>query len=298
MSNNLKKTTLGRTGLEVTQLGYGAMEIGGQRTEVTDKQSEDVLNAVLDSGITFIDTSPDYGLSEERIGKYISQRRDEYFLSTKCGCNITYPEGTGQEPSHLWKGEVFLRNIENSLKRMKVDHVDILQMHNPSGEEVEKNGLVDVLEEIRSSGKTRFIGVSSTAPNLLGFARMGVFDSFQIPYSLLERVHEDMIREAAGFGAGIIIRGGIAKGHREPGERWAKWEKAGLNDLLGNMSRYEFVLRFTLSHPDCNTTIVGTADQDHLRANVAAAQAGPLPGDVYAEAARRLSAIGESPGNA
>ncbi len=286
---------MGRTGLEVTQLGYGAMELRGKREEITETDAEAMLNAVLDSGITFIDTSPDYGLSEERIGRYISHRRDEFTLSTKCGCNITYPEGVRQEPSHLWRGEVFRRNIEKSLERMKVDHVDILQMHGPSVEEVEEHGLVEVLEEIRSSGMTRFIGVSSTAPKLMAFARMGVFDSFQIPYSLLERQHEAMISEAARLGAGIIIRGGVAKGHLGPGERWAKWEAAGLDDLLDGMNRYEFVLRFTLSHPNCNSTIVGTADQDHLRANVAVAQAGPLPDDVYAEAGRRLSAIGEVP---
>ena len=281
--------------MEVTQLGYGAMEMRGKREEITESDAERVLNAVLDSGITFIDTSPDYGLSEERIGKYISHRREEFFLSTKCGCNITYPEGVRQEPTHLWRGEVLRHNIEKSLERMKIDHVDILQMHGPSVEEVEGQGLVEVLEEIRASGKTRFIGVSSTAPNLMEFARMGVFDSFQIPYSLLERRHETMIHAAAGLGAGIIIRGGVAKGHRESGERWANWERAGLEDLLDGMNRYEFVLRFTLSHPDCHTTIVGTADRDHLRANVVAAQAGPLPAEIYAEAARRLEAIGESP---
>ena len=82
--------TLGRTGLEVTQLGYGAMELRGPKVwagrPVSDAQSDAVLNAVLDAGINVIDTSPDYGLSEERIGKFISSRRGEYVLATKCGC--------------------------------------------------------------------------------------------------------------------------------------------------------------------------------------------------------------------
>ncbi len=295
MAGNLTKRTLGKTGLDITQLGYGAMELRGRREEITEKDAERLLNTVLDSGITFIDTSPDYGLSEERIGKYISHRRNEFYLSTKCGCNITYPDGVRQDPSHLWNGDVIRRNIEKSLERMKVDYVDILQMHNPSFDDVVNGGLVEVLEEIRDSGKTRFIGVSSTAPNLMGFARMGVFDSFQIPYSLLERQHENMIKAAAELGAGIIIRGGVAKGHRESGERWDKWERAGLNDLLHGMNRYEFVLRFTLSHLECHTTIVGTADLNHLKSNVASADAGALAEDIYAEAAKRLEAIGESP---
>ncbi len=288
MQTELPKEALGSTGLEVTQLGYGAMAI----SHTEDPGS--IINAVLDSGINFIDTSPDYGLSEERIGAHISHRREEFYLATKCGCNIG-PDGARQDPGHLWTADRLQRNIDQSLERMKTDHVDVLQMHNPSVEQVEQGGLVQALQEIRESGKTRFIGVSSTAPDLLAFARMGVFDTFQIPYSALERRHEQMIQEAADLGASIIIRGGIAKGHSESGDRWTKWDRAGLNELMGDMNRYEFVLRFTLSHPSCHTTIVGTADLDHLQANVAAAKAGALPTDVYEQAKERLTEIGEEP---
>ena len=89
----LPKTALGRTGLNVTTLGYGAMEIRGARIwggrQVTEDQAKTILNAVLDAGINFIDTANDYGRSEEFIGKFISNRRSEYFLATKCGCNAT-----------------------------------------------------------------------------------------------------------------------------------------------------------------------------------------------------------------
>ena len=88
----LTKRTLGRTGLEVTDLAYGAMEVRGSRIwggrPVTESQAETILNAVLDSGINFIDTANDYGRSEEFIGKYISNRRDQYYLATKCGCTV------------------------------------------------------------------------------------------------------------------------------------------------------------------------------------------------------------------
>ena len=88
----LTKRTLGRTGLEVTDLAYGAMEVRGSRIwggrPVSEEQAETILNAVLDSGINFIDTSNDYGRSEEFIGKYISHRRDQYYLATKCGCTV------------------------------------------------------------------------------------------------------------------------------------------------------------------------------------------------------------------
>ena len=294
MKTDLTMRILGRTGLEVSQLGFGAMAIRDSGSEVSDEQAGKVLNAVLDAGITFIDTAPDYGSSEERIGAYISHRRDEFFLATKCGCNVS-PDGVRQDPGHLWSADRLRRNIEQSLARMKTDYVDVLQMHNPTVEEVEQGGLVEVLQEIRQAGKTRFIGVSSTAPHLLRFAHLGVFDTFQVPYSALERRHEKMIREAADAGAGIIVRGGIAKGHRGGTERQGVWDRARLDELLDGMSRYEFVLRFTLAHPACHTTIVGTADPGHLQANVKAADAGPLPSDIYKQAVDRLSRIGEVP---
>ena len=85
----MEMRTLGRTGLEVTQLGFGAMEIRGPKVwsgrEVSDEQSEAILHAVLDAGINFIDTAVDYGESERRIGQFISSRRDEYYLASKCG---------------------------------------------------------------------------------------------------------------------------------------------------------------------------------------------------------------------
>ena len=241
----LQKRTLGRTGLEVTQLGFGAMELRGGREEVSVEDSERVLNAVLDGGINFIDTAPDYDLSEERIGKFVSHRRDEFFLATKCGCNIDEAGVTG-EPPHLWTGERIRRNIDTSLERMKTDHVDLIQMHGPSVEEVEQSDVVETLQEIKQSGKSRFIGVSSGAPHLVPFARMGVFDTFQVLYSAVERSHEEMLTQAAELGAGIIIRGGIGKGHRAGDGRWENWDKASLEEPAEGMSRYDFVLRFTL----------------------------------------------------
>ena len=115
--------------------------------------------------------------------------------------------------------------------------------------------------------------MSGTLPNLADHIAMGVFDVFQIPYSAVERKHESAISDAARAGAGTIIRGGVAQGLREP----APFERAAPADILQDMSPMEFMLRFTISHPDVHTTIVGTADQGHLVANVAAASAGNLP---------------------
>jgi aryl-alcohol dehydrogenase-like predicted oxidoreductase len=299
----LPKKTLGRTGLQVTQLGYGAMEVRGRRIwggrPCTDEQADTILNAVVDTGINFIDTSNDYGKSEMYIGQYLANRRDDYYIATKCGCNMRFA-GDHDETPHVWTRENIMRNIADSLMKMRTDYVDILQLHNPDVESAEAGGVVDILKELQSEGVVRHIGCSSTSPHLATYINWDVFDVFQIPYSALERQHENLITQAGEAGAGIIIRGGVAKG--EPGsglgrqDRWAKFEEANLDDLLDNgESRTAFLLRFTLSHPYCHTTIVGTLNPAHLEQNIEVAAKGGLPVDVYAEAKKRLDAVGVSP---
>ena len=295
---DLPTRELGRTGLQVTTLGYGAMELrGGSRgREVSAADAGAVLNAVLDAGINFIDTSIDYGMSEELIGEHISHRRSEFYLATKCGCPVNQPPPKpGERWQHIFTRENIVAGVEQSLARMRTDYIDVLQFHaGPSQEVLEEHGAVETLRELQREGKVRFIGMSSTLPNLADHIEMGVFDAFQIPYSSLQRQHEAVITEAAEAGAGTIIRGGAARGApsegRQSGNAWELWERAGLDDLLGGMSRMEFVMRFTLSHPDLHTTIVGTVNLDHLRDNVEALLAGPLPEEVYAETKRRLAA--------
>ena len=314
----LPTRTLGRTNLEVTRLGYGAMELRGSRRgpDVSERQADQILNAVLDAGINFIDTSPDYGLSEERIGRYISGRRDEFVLASKCGCPVAVEAERGG-PRHVFTPENIRAGVEQSLRRMHTEYIDIVQFHgSPSREELVEQGAVDTLQELQREGKVRFIGMSSTLPHLSDHIEMGVFDEFQIPYSALQREHESAIATAAAAGAGTVIRGGAAKGAPSEEKAWdigrgrrpggptdpfgdgtvqQRWEAASLDDLAEGLGRMAFTLRFTLSHPDLHTTIVGTTNPDHLAQNVEAARAGPLPDDVYEEAKRRLATAGAQP---
>lgn len=300
----LPKRTLGRTGLQVTQLGFGAMEVRGERIwggrPCNDEQAKAILNAVVDAGINFIDTANDYGKSELYIGRHLAQRRSSFYVATKCGCHMTYA-GNHDETPHFWTRDNLLRNVADSLMKMQTDVIDVLQLHNPSVEECEQGGLVDILKELRGQGAVKFIGCSSTLPHLPTYIQWGCFDVFQIPYSGLERRHENSITQAAEAGAGIIIRGGVAKGEPgaaqgRPGDRWERFGRAKLDELRGaDESRTAFLLRFTLSHPHCHTTIVGTLLPEHLKENVEAALRGPLPTDVYEEAKKRLTAVGEVP---
>jgi aryl-alcohol dehydrogenase-like predicted oxidoreductase len=303
--SDLPTTTLGRTGAVVTKLGYGAMELRGpggtfgHGRALDDAEIDRLLNGVLDAGINIIDTSPDYGDSEEHIGRCISGRRDEYFLASKCGCPVGQPAATGPGPrEHIFTRDNVRAGVEQSLRRMRTDHLDLVQFHaSPARATLEDNESVAELDALRDEGKIRFLGMSGTLPNLTDHIAMGVFDAFQIPYSAVEREHEDAISAAAKAGAGTIIRGGVARGLPEPPsgvpEQWRtmfqvrleRFEQASVADLLGDMSPMELMLRFTISHPDLHTTIVGTSNAEHLAANVAAARKGPLPPEVY-EAAR------------
>jgi aryl-alcohol dehydrogenase-like predicted oxidoreductase len=296
---------LGRTGLEVTALGFGAMELRGPPfgPQVSDEGADEVLNAVLDEGINYIDTSIDYGRSEELIGRYISHRRDEFFLATKCGC----VPGMPQRSPHVHTAENIRAGVEHSLRTLRTDHLDLEQFHvSVSRSEAEAEGALAEALALRDEGKIRFVGVSGTLPNLDEQIRMGVFDAFQIPYSALQRDHEDFISLASDRGAGVIIRGGVARGAPTdwdqrpyfmiPTETMRTfWESAQLDDLLDGMTRQEFMLRFTLSHPALDTTIVGTRSVEHLRTNLAIAAKGPLPADLIEQAKLRLSAAGAQP---
>ena len=257
------------------------------------------LYSVLDSGINFIDTANDYGArwktpAEEHIGKYISGRRSEYYLATKCGCAAPGP--------HVWTREDAFRGLHESLERLNTDYVDLMQYHNPTVEEAEAGDLVTVLQDMREQGKVRWLGISTTLPHLPTYLEWGVFDTFQVPYSALQREHEEWLTKAAKAGIGIIVRGGAAQG--EPGasedrerrlEKWKRFEEAGLDELRQEgESRTTFVLRYTLAHSHSDTNIVGTTRIGHLNENLDGIKKGPLPTDIYAEAKRRLDAVGET----
>ena len=291
MSHSLPTAILGHTDLRVTRLGYGTAA-----KQTHESRWKAILPSVLDSGINFIDTANDYGANwslpaEEMIGKYISDRRSDYFIATKCGCAPSGP--------HVWTRENAFRGLHESLGRLKTDYVDLMQYHNPSVDEAEAGDLVTVLQDMKKQGKVRWLGVSTTLPHISTYIEWNTFDVFQIPYSALEREHEDWIAKAAEAGIGIIIRGGVAQGEPTNDQNesnkniWQKFDEASLDDLReSGESRTTLILRYTLSHPNADTNIVGTMNPKHLRENVAGTMKGPLNKDTYLELKRRMDSVG------
>jgi aryl-alcohol dehydrogenase-like predicted oxidoreductase len=309
---------LGRTGVEVSILGYGAMELRGPDTmrgpAISDQDAGLLLNGLLDAGVNLIDTSIDYGRSEELIGRHLSSRRDEFFLASKCGCPLTVdPEWDPPTTAaaHKFTPDRIQAGVEQSLRRLKTDHLDLLQVHmSPTRERMETDGTIEALEKLRADGKVQFIGMSGILPNLPDQIALGVFDVFQIPYSALQDEHEPHIQQASQAGAGILIRGGAARGTASEDKNWSVeplgltgtktpakdlWQAAGTDEILpADMDRHEFLLRFTLSHPGLSSAIVGTSKLAHFQRNAEIAARGPLPPELYEEAKRRLQRSSET----
>ena len=295
----MAKRTFGNTGMAVTTLGYGAMEF----RHVDEAQAGRLLAGVLDAGINFIDTSPDYGPSEDRIGKWIAHRRDEYFLATKCGCNVPL-QGGDDAPRHIWTGAQVRHNIEHSLRRLQTDYVDVWQVHSASPDELAQSDVLATMLKIKEEGKVRHIAVSmSGAAAGRGYGQLrpyldgdwDQFEAIQVWYSALARASENAMSEAAARGKGMIIRGVVRT--IEPYASLADFmDNVGLNDLRASgESAAQFLLRFAIAHPALHTTIIGTKSLDHLADNIKAVEAGPLAPDVLAAVKARLTTAGITP---
>jgi aryl-alcohol dehydrogenase-like predicted oxidoreductase len=298
----MEKRQLGKTGLRVTALGYGAMEL----RNMEEQASVRLLNAVLDSGINYIDTSPDYRLSETYIGRAIAHRRDEFYLATKCGCYVD-ERGNPQDPSHIWSRERLLANVENSLRLLKTDYIDVWQLHGTRSGMLaggKDDEVIRTMQELKQQGKVRAIGISFrnggpgddmypagySLEGLREFVEWGVFDVIQVVYGGLTRQNEIALAKAAELGIGMIVRGVVKRYFDTYDELF---QQAGLAELCeADEGPNGFLIRFAMAHPGVATMIVGTGNLEHLAENVAAARKGKLADETYTEAKRRLDAVG------
>lgn len=295
----MEKKLLGKTGLMVSRLAYGGMEL----SPVSEATAVKLLNKALDEGINYFDTSPEYANSEYFIGKAISHRRDEFILATKCCDNMR-----GNGPMYTFDRQTVLENIDESLRLMKTDHIDILQIHGVLPEFLEGGEYGEVMEtmrELKKAGKILHMGLTirNSNPadyaypathgyrNIQTFASWSDIESIQIVYGCMTRLSENVIQKAHDdYGTGIIARGLLK---RYDATYDARWEASGLSELLEEgETRNDFLIRYVLTHPAITAGVCGTRGTEHLMENIRAASRGPLSEEVYAEAKRRLNYVG------
>ncbi len=286
----MEKRILGKTGMNVTVLGYGGAEIGYRG--VPEETVERLINGALDAGLNVIDTAECYVDSEEKIGKVASRRRNEYFLFTKCGHDA--------DGDH-WNPKKMAEQIDRSLERLQTDHVDLLQLHSCTEEQLRQGDVIQVIQRARDAGKTRFIGYSGDGQAALYAVKSDVFDTLQISVSIADQVALDLVLPSAqAKGIGVIAKRPIAnaiwKETSKPAEYYqAYWERLHQLDydfLRANSGQdVATALRFTLSNEGVHTAIVGTTKPERWKQNAELLQAGRLDRERFNAIRSRWKAV-------
>jgi aryl-alcohol dehydrogenase-like predicted oxidoreductase len=245
---------LGNTGFRVSPLGFGAFKIG--RNEKVkypqpydlpgDDETDRLLNGILDAGISYIDTAPAYGISEERIGRFLSQRRSEFVLSTKVG--ETFANG---ESSYDFSAAAVRHSVERSRERLQSPVLDVVYIHS-NGDDLRilhETDAVEVLRELKQAGTIRAIGFSGKTVEGAR-AALEWADVIMVEYHINDRSHELVIAEAAGRGIGVVVKKGLSAGRLPPAD----------------------AVRFVLGNAGVSSLIVGGLNLDHIRANITVAE--------------------------
>ncbi len=282
----------GATDMTVSVLGFGAAEIGFERVGVDDARH--LLNTALDNGLNVIDTAECYDISEDLIGQTLSHRRNDFFLFTKCG-HKGFADELPEDVRNAgdWEPEMLRANIERSLKRLRTDCVDLIQLHSCDEEVLRRGDVIRVLEDARQAGKTRYIGYSGDREAALYAVECGRFDALQTSCSIADQEAIDkLIPNAQSKNMGVIIKRPIANAvwkhatkEDAPEHHQEYWERLRVLDypfLHGQPQDITATaLRFPLSIAGVHTAIVGTSKANRWRENADLLQAGNLSSQEY-----------------
>lgn len=282
---------LGKTGLEVSIIGFGSAPVGFLETEIA--QVARLLGRLLDSGVNLIDTAAAYPGSEEMIGATVAARRDEFHLVSKCGA----PGSGSEDPS--WAPDALRQSIDRSLGRLRTEALDVILLHSCSLETLRRGEALRALEGAQQAGKVRFVGYSGDNEAAAYAAALPQIAVLETSVNICDQANiDDVLPIAQQHRVGVIAKRPIAN---------ACWKQ--LSDQRGMYQQYaqtyterlakmeigpaelgfpgaaddawpQIALRFTLSQPGVHTAIIGTTDREHAERNIAAAEKGALPVEV------------------
>lgn len=268
----------GNTSLKVSALGFGAGQIGDYN--VPEKQVEHLLNASLDLGINLIDTARGYYASEERIGKYISHRRDEYILSTKVGYGIAGFQD--------WTYDIIIAGIDEALRILRTDYIDIVHLHSCSIDILQRGDVIEALNKTVENGKVKVAAYTGENEELKFAVDSKSFGSIMTSVNVCDQIDIDgSIKTAKEKGMGIIAKRPLANAPWRFSERpygnyaetyWLRWKEMNLPEQEDWLEKF---IRFSVFTDGIDSAIVGTTNPDHLKQSIRAIEKGPLPVDIY-----------------
>jgi aryl-alcohol dehydrogenase-like predicted oxidoreductase len=275
------RRNFGNTDLKVSVLGFGAGHIGDARME--ESYVDKLLNEVLDSGVTLIDTARGYGLSVERIGKYISKKRQEFVLSTKVGYSVP-----GYED---WTYDCIISGVDLALRTMKTDYIDIVHLHSCPLETLKRGEVIEALNKTVKSGKVRVAAYSGENEALDYAISTGSFGSIETSINICDqRVIDSGLAQANSKGLGVIAKRPIANAPWRFEERpvghyceiyWERLKK--MNISPGDIGYNELALRFAAFLEGVSSCIVGTGNIEHLKHNIKLVEKGALSEQIVNE---------------
>ena len=275
-SVQVERRKLGKTNLEVSILGLGLAQIS--RTATAEGHASDsttIINSALDLGINFLDTAACYGDTEQLIGQAVSHRRNEYILATKAGHVV------GDNDNLPWTRRTIEESINRSLRLLRTEHVDILQLHSCSVETLQSGEAIEAVQRIQETGKARFIGYSGDNEAARWAAHSGVFQTLQTSYNIVDQhfTTNNIIDVAHTAQMGVIIKRPVANSawwsSQEPYPyaseyfRRAQIMKSSGPFLHPLKDKVLEATGFVLYQPEVSTIITGTHNLAHLQANVA-----------------------------
>jgi len=280
----MEKRKFGKTDMEFSVLGFGGAEIGYNDNQ-TQEEVNNLLNSALDAGLNVIDTAAAYKVSEELIGNAVSNRRKDFYLLTKCGALDAFTRFD-------WSKKGILETIENSLRALKTDYLDIAQLHSCDSEILKRGEAIEGLQRAQEKGYTRYIGYSGDNKDAKTAIEFDVFDSLQTSVSIADQTPIDTnIKLAAEKGLGVIAKRPIANAvwrHKEKPsdsyhhEYWDRIQKLKFEFLTKSLEEATATaLRFTLSIPGVGTMIVGTTRPNRWQENAKYVAEGKLSKEEY-----------------
>lgn len=313
----MRYRTLGRTGWEISEIGYGAWGIGGKQwLGGEDDESLKALNRAIELGLNFIDTALAYGEghSEKLVGKVVREAPGKVFVATKVPPkNLRWPAQPGIGIENVFPYDYIIRCTEKSLRNLNTETIDLQQLHVWNPEWIDREEWRRAFEDLKKSGKVRAVGISINdhqPDSALELIRTGLIDTVQVIYNIFDETPErnlfPLVRELnIGVLARVPLDEGSLTGNIEESTTFPEGDfrnfyfrgdrkrqvvehvdalKKDLQGVPGKLP--EVALRFCLSDAAVSTVIPGMRSVRHVEANCRVSDRGPLPADVLSRVKR------------